>query len=250
MNFEGKNPIFKICNKNKKLRCKTVHSCDDFDSPDCFKELLLDKDEYTQLIPSKRERDIIYVCGASGSGKSTFIVKYLEQINEEMDIFVFSSLDEDETLDKVNKWRKNKLKRVILEDEFDENLDLEELRNSVCVFDDIDVLSNNIRKKVNYLLDKLLQIGRHISCSILITSHLVSHGHKSRVVLNEAHVIVFFPNGLGGRSVKLLLESHIGCSTKQIKKIKSLKSRAVCYVKSYPNLIVYEGGAFVLNEFE
>lgn len=45
-----------------------------------FTALTLPEDGKFQIVPdSKKERDILYITGASGSGKTTFTAGYLEQ---------------------------------------------------------------------------------------------------------------------------------------------------------------------------
>ena len=59
-------------------------------------------------------------------------------------------------------------------------------------------------------------------------------------VLIELNSITFSPYSLGGRSLKYLLESYLGINKCQIKKVKSLKSRWVTVVKSYPQIVISE----------
>jgi hypothetical protein len=58
------------------------------------------------LTPLRRE--IIYITSPSGSGESTYTRKYLEQWkkkNKDKEIYMFSSLPEDESLDDVKPQR-------------------------------------------------------------------------------------------------------------------------------------------------
>ena len=70
-----------------------------------FRLLKIPKDAKIQQIPdTTKERQIIYMTGPSGSGKSTYTRKYLEQWkknNKDKDIYMFSSLPDDESLDEV-----------------------------------------------------------------------------------------------------------------------------------------------------
>ena len=70
---------------------------------DSFNELKLDTGSF-QLSVDTTTREILYITGASGSGKSTFAVSYCNEWRKYYkngDIYVFSALKEDETLDKV-----------------------------------------------------------------------------------------------------------------------------------------------------
>ena len=85
------------------------------------------------------ERQILYITGCSGSGKSTYTRKYLEQYKKQYKnnpIYLFSSLTEDRNLDSI------KPKRVIIDESLVEDpMDIEDLENSCTIFDDIDVIS-------------------------------------------------------------------------------------------------------------
>jgi uridine kinase len=66
------------------------------------------------LLPdTTSERQIVYITGRSGSGKSTFTRKYIEEFKKRnkkiQDVYLFSSLKEDESLDSI------KPKRIKLE---------------------------------------------------------------------------------------------------------------------------------------
>ena len=61
-----------------------------------FKQLKIPNDAKFQQIPdTTKEREIIYITGPSGIGKSTYVRKYLEQYkkkNKDKPIYMFSSL--------------------------------------------------------------------------------------------------------------------------------------------------------------
>jgi len=79
--------------------------------------------------------------GPSGSGKNTYTRKYLEQWkkkkNTDKDIYMFSSLPEDESLDEI------KPKRIRLDsNQYENPIAIHEFTDSVVIFDDRDVISN------------------------------------------------------------------------------------------------------------
>ena len=76
--------------------------------------------------------------GPSGSGKSTYTRKYLEQWKKTKDkeVYMFSSLPEDESLDAI------KPKRIRLDSSLCENHTAIEFADTVIVFNDIDVISD------------------------------------------------------------------------------------------------------------
>lgn len=213
-----------------------------------FEELELnDKDEHFQLIPSKkRERDILYICGSSGSGKSYFTVQYVleyHKIFPKNKIYVISSLKEDETLDKLKF-----IKRIKLDDKFlNVDLNIKDFKDTLVIADDIDVLKNKfIRSKVYNIIDEILEIGRHTKTSLIMTNHLVTNRGDTRRILNEAHSITYFPKTLGGRSLKYLLTDYLGLDKEQLVRLKTIKSRAITVIRSYPKIILSEKNLFIL----
>ena len=77
---------------------------------------------------------------------------------------MFSSLPEDESLDDV------KPQRIRLDSSInEERLEVEEFKDSVIIFDDIDVISDKkIRDAVYNILNKVLEIGRHFKITCLL----------------------------------------------------------------------------------
>ena len=118
------------------------------------------------------------------------------------------------------------------------------------MFDDIDVLSNKkILKKTNDILNSILQTGRHFNVSCIYTSHASTAGHGTKIILCEAHVIIFFPSVAGGKMLKYLLDQYLGLSKAQIEKMKNIKSRWVAVVRKFPRAIVTQNEVSLLKEF-
>ena len=184
-----------------------------------FRQLKIANDSKFQHIPdTTKERSIFYITGPSGSGKSTYTRKYLEQYKKKFKnrpIYLFSSLPTDESLDKI-KPKRFKLNEALHEDP----IKVAELAESMCIFDDIDVISNKkIREAVYDILNQILEIGRHYKIACICTNHLPTNGRETRRILNEAHTITYFPHSAGGK-IKYLLEEYVGLDRKQMAYIK------------------------------
>jgi len=211
-----------------------------------FRQLKIANDSKFQQVPdTTKEREILYITGPSGSGKSTYTRKYLEQYKKKYktrDIYLFSSLPSDESLDKI------KPKRIKLNDSlYNDPIKVEELRESICIFDDIDVISEKkIREAVYDILNQVLEIGRHYKIHCVVTNHLPTNGKETRRILNEAHTVTYFPHSAGGK-IKYLLEEYIGLDKKQIAYIKKQNSRAATIYKNYPQCYMLEHEISLLN---
>ena len=106
-----------------------------------FKRLKLSKDSHFQHVPdTTRERDILYLTGASGSGKSYATRKYLEEYKKKYkhnEIYLFSALSEDPSIDPL------KPKRIKIDESlYEDPIPIEEFANSCVIMDDVDCLSD------------------------------------------------------------------------------------------------------------
>ena len=83
-------------------------------------------------------------------------------------------------------------------------------------------------------------VGRHYNISIIFTSHIICNGLETKGILNEAHSITIFPNNMGNRSLKYVLDSYLGLDKRQIEKIKNFDSRWMTIIRTYPQSLLTE----------
>jgi hypothetical protein len=201
-----------------------------------------------QPIPNPSvERQISYITGCSGSGKSYYTRKYCAEFAKlfpKRNIYLFSSISSDDSIDSLKG-----LNRIKLSPEFiEENWEIEDFRDCLVIFDDTDCITDKkTRNKVNSILNMILETGRHTNTYCIYTSHLACAGNDTKRILNEANSITFFPETAGGRTLKYLLESYMGLDKNQIKKIKALPSRWITVCKSYPRAIITEKDILLTN---
>jgi len=196
-------------------------------------------DENSKIEPSwnkKTERICWYISGQSGSGKSFYtgeLLKKYKKMFPKNDIYIFSSINEDKSLDSL------KVNRINLEGLLTEELAASDFKNSCVIFDDCDCITNKaIRNKVLSIQNSLLETGRHHNVSVIQTSHVACAGNDTKRSLNEAMRVVCFPSNMNGRNFKYLMESYLGFDKKQITYLKQLKTRGLCILKTYPNLVI------------
>jgi hypothetical protein len=249
MNFEGQGTPIAII-KTSKTKNPPILSVDDKKTAQhSFTEYELKGDDKFQVIPNPNtERQIVYITAQSGAGKSWWCKEYCEEykkIYPKREIYLFSSLAEDKSIDKIKGLKRINIKTSeFLSDE----ITAEDFQKSLVIFDDCDCITDKkLKNKIHSIMNNLLEIGRHWSCSLLITSHLPCAGNDTKRILNEAHQIVIFPHSLGGRSLKYLLESYLGLDKKQIKRVKQIDGRWVCIYKTYPQVIIGEQIVYTIN---
>ena len=242
LNFDKVGKPLAIIEGAGKLKNKQINiSAEDDDKiTKSFRRLELPKEQKFQQIPDKHtERQIMYITGASGSGKSTYIAKYCKQYKKvfpDNDIYVFSALTEDESLDACEP------KRIVIDERMiSDPLTVDDFKDSMVIFDDIDVISNQKHRDAVYnLLNALLETGRHTKTSVFISNHLPTAGKDTRRVLNEAHSVIWFPHSGSGVGMKRLLCDYLGLDKDINKKLRKMKTRWACYFKNYPSILMTE----------
>ena len=236
------NTFFSIKSKGgKKMELKPI-SLDTGDGTDAI------TGEVVHTPNKKQERSILYITGQSGSGKSYYTKDYAsvyQKAYPKNEVFLISAVNDVSTIDKIKKLKKLKIDKP----EFlDGDIPLEEFKNSLVIFDDVDSISNKaVKKKVWQVMSNILTMGRHYNVSAIITFHVATAGAETKLILNESQSITIFPSASGGRTLKYLLDAYLGLDKKQIEQIKKLDSRWVTIVKSYPKVVLYEKGAYILR---
>lgn len=202
------------------------------------KDVTLESGEF-ELIPSPdpKKREVWYIAGASGSGKS-YIAKglgeYYQKIFPDRSVYLISKLAEDAgTLDKM----KPKAKRINIQTLIDDFPDLDEFKNCMVIFDDYDTFTGPAEKVVHKLIDDLATMGRHTNTTMLCLSHYLTNYKKTRLLLNEATHIVVYPMATSYHALQYLLKTHIGMTKDDVRDLKKM-GRWVCIYKHFPQWLI------------
>ena len=114
--------------------------------------------------------------------------------------------------------------------------------------DDIDVINpKKVKDAVFHILNEILQIGRHFNITCIVTNHLPTDFQRTRIILDESHIIVYFPLSAGGK-VKYMLEQYVDLDPVQSKYFKKLQTRWVCIYRHFPQLFLSEREVGLLNQ--
>ena len=213
-----------------------------------FTEIPLKDGKYQQLPNPDTEREILYIVGPSGSGKSYYTRSYITEYkkkHKKADIFLFSALKEDETLDKL----KPPPKRIVIDDRLvSDPIPVEEFKNTCVIFDDIDVISNKTHREAVYsILNQILEVGRHHKITCIVTNHLPTAGKDTRRIINESHSVTYFPHSGSAGQMKRLLTDYLGLDSTTLKRIRKQQTRWATIFKNYPMAILTERLVFSLN---
>jgi hypothetical protein len=175
-----------------------------------------------QLVPSPdpERREVFYIAGASGSGKSYIakgIAEYYKKLFPDREVYLISKLQEDATLDQVKD-----LKRINIKTLIDDYPSLEEFENCCVIFDDYDTFTGDAEKVIHKLIDDLATMGRHTKTTMLCLSHYLTNYKKTRLLLNEATHIIVYPMATSFHALGYLLKTHVGMTKDDVRDLKKL----------------------------
>lgn len=192
-----------------------------------------------ELLPSPdpKKREVFYIAGASGSGKSykaKELGEYYKKLFPDREVYLISKLTEDSgTLDKMRP----KPKRINIQSLITDYPDLDEFKDCMVIFDDYDTFTGDAEKVVHKLIDDLATMGRHTNTTMLCLSHYLTNYKKTRLLLNEATHIIVYPMATSYHALSYLLKTHIGMTKDDIRDCKKM-GRWVCIYKHYPQYLV------------
>lgn len=199
---------------------------------------------------SRGQRDMIFISAPSGTGKSSWTGQYARAWQETMKlkIIVLSEVTEDRAFEGVTLKRIPFSKLVDERGEPNECIQMEDLKDSLVIMDDIDAITNlKLLKWIRQLRNKCLEVGRHHNISLICTTHHIMANNVTKTLLMEATKVVIFPFCGAGEQLKRYLKQYIGMNERQIKQVFSLKSSWIMINKSTPRYIMHADGAYFLE---
>ena len=226
------------------------------ENPGCFKEFKTTnpKERLELAFPlPNNERLVMYISGKNGCGKSTFIANLLKnyvEVYQDRDIFLFSSQEYDDKLDDLNL---ENLQRITIDSLATEPLTLDDLRNSICIFDDVDSIANKaVSKAVDDLKFDILKNGRSHNgdrsddIDVIITNHIPNAGHATKAMIHEAFYYVVFPMGSTARAIQTICD-YAGLDKEHKRRILSSGSRSVIIHNNYPSYVLTTNEIFLVR---
>lgn len=250
-NLEGVGKdIAVLKNNNERIKDKQIYMSSSNDGVRYPIEIVeAQADETIQLTPSiKDERSLIYVVGASGSGKSHWTTQYVKEYLKKFKknkVHLISPITDDKNINSLKPNRINPNTQVFLDDP----PVCEDFKDSILILDDVEAYDKKTLNRVMTLVNSIATCGRHTNVSLMFLAHTACNGHMSKLLLSECHAIVLFPQNFSGRTSKYLLDNYFGFNKQQIQSIKNVNSRAITILKSYPMVIVTERQIIPLNKF-
>lgn len=197
------------------------------------------------VLPSK-ETERVFVAGKSGAGKSCFSASYIREYQDmfpDRKVFLFSTHDGEKAYEQLEH------AAIVLDDGFVENPPtLDDLKNSLCVFDDCDALQDKkLLAAVDALNLDLINNGRKYGISVVTLAHQLMEYKRTRGQLNEANRVVFFPQGSAYHNQRFL-KVYAGLNAEWIKKILAERSRWICLDLRLPQSYVTENSVVIIRQ--
>jgi hypothetical protein len=203
--------------------------------------------------PPKGKRQVVYVAGSSGSGKSFWTSEYIRSFlryKPKSSVYLFSALSEDpafDDLERAKKVHRIKIDAKLIADPISIKDEIEP--DSLLIFDDIDTLAKSLLKEVHRIIHAVGEIGRHFAISMVVISHLINGSDRNftRSIHNESMYTVLFPRGCSKYQLLYFLKNYIGLSTTEGKRVCSVNSRHVMISKNYPPYLQTDKKIFTVD---
>jgi hypothetical protein len=201
------------------------------------KEKIILRSGKFQIVPSNvfGQPDCVYFVGRAGSGKTFSLAEYLVEFKKyypNYRIYLFSQKTQDKLLDDLIT------KRIPLEELESANFEAEDFKETMVIFDDVDVISNKKQEKATFdLINKILEIGRSYNTFACLTMHLPCNGTQTKRIINRCTHFVYFKNS-SNHGTDYALKEYFGFNNDELKKLHKLNSRSVCIIRECPQIVI------------
>lgn len=205
--------------------------------------------EFMQPLPLPlEEHNVMMVTGVPKCGKSYWVNEYVKAFKQMYNrpVFRISRVEHDATLNKdMDKYINIPVTNDLVEDP----IKMEDLSESLVVFDDIE--SSEFKKatdKVYALMDDIAKAGRHHKIDCLFVNQESRMAKKTKVILSCLTHIVIFPKSGSVYQYSRLLNEQLGLSKNETNKILDLNSRWVMISRAKPMYVLHEHGAYMIGK--
>ena len=193
-------------------------------------------------------RDVWYIAGQSGAGKSHIMRKLAESYHhffKDRKIYLLSALAEDETLDSLTP-AQGKPTRLDIRKLIEKPPVVSNVTDTLTLMDDFDTFMGDKESAVLQLIDVIGTQGRHKQASMACATHRITNYNKTRVVLGEATHFVVFPQVTSHNKLRALLGNYGSLSDVEVSSLYGMESRWVVAVQGTPSVLYGEREARIL----
>ena len=216
------------------------------------KELFINNDDLLLPVMNRQEGGFpnrVFVAGGTLQGKSYIASKLAEDYHKlfpKNKIILFSWVNNDDNyknLSKLKVFHKMRIDESILENPFT----LEELHDSICIFDDIEHFPDKeIRKELERVRDSCVNAGRHENIDVAVARQNLLEGILTKTCLNSSFQVIGFPHSSSRYQLSEFLRRHMRLDNTLIQKILNVPSRWVLINRNTPSYVLHQKGCFLL----
>jgi hypothetical protein len=195
----------------------------------------------SKIIPILRPDwfNVVYINGASGSGKTKICVKMVmeyKKLNKKANVYLISKKEQDKMIDQIKG-----IERIDVTTFLKDPMTVAELSDKdVIIFDDFEGYATNkpLFKEIVGFMNDLMTMGRTKLLQVFIITHVPTFGKESSLIFQEMTYAVIYPTSMSYHALKFLLQSKIGFDTDQINAVKKMKSKYVVINRSFPRYVI------------
>ena len=195
---------------------------------------------------AKNKREVLVVTGPSGAGKSYWIRTYVKnylKLHPKNDVYLISSLSHDDTLDAVKDLKRIDTDKLVA----NPPKDVKTWTNSRVIVDDIEGLDAAKGAAVQRVQDMIASEGRHSGTTLIRSSHLSTDYKRTRLLLQEAHGLVLFPQAGAHSQYVYLLTKYAGLDKKVVQNLLSTQTRWMMVHHTAPRYVLTTHSIYLLS---
>lgn len=224
----------------------------ELDSKDLKKEFIINNEDKLMPLMMSHEGypNRAFLAGGTLSGKTWLADKMAMDYHLQFPknkIILFSWVEDDDNykhFKKMNCFHKIRIDDSIL----DNPIQLNELHDSCCIFDDIEHFADkDIRAELERLRDSCINAGRHSNIAVIVARQNLLEASKTKTALNSSFQIISFPHSGSRFQLGQFLRRHMHLENKKVQRILNLPSRWVLINRQSPPFVLHEKGCFLLD---
>lgn len=203
---------------------------------------------FEQLTPTDGSRIVQFVGGRSGSGKShksAGLIKIYQKLNPGAPVFGVckTKLKDDDVYAPLG------IKQLPISAFYSSGkLDVKALfgdKGCLVLFDDWDSFEGEELETVLAAIKDIINLGRKMNISIIVTSHMLSDYNKTRNILREATFLTFFPEHEQAGAMEYTCKKTLGLKPDVVEEMGHL-GRSVTLHNTRPKFILAKNKAFMI----
>jgi hypothetical protein len=153
-------------------------------------------------------------------------------------IFLFTNLIDDDKAYEIEKYEGRIFKKLIISEEVT-TIQLEELKNCICVFDDVETYHNTKLIKNTYnFINGILTQGRKLNINIIYCSHNLKQYKLTSYINLEMTHNVFFPKYTSETQLATYIKTYMGLDKKDIELVKQSQGRNILVSRTVPRYLI------------